>query len=314
MVKEKLTIFVSSCDKYEDCCYPFFKLFSKFGGELKQCDIILNTESKKYTYDGLNIICPNNFMNEIPWGERFKRCLENVKTPYVLTFLDDFFLREDVDIERIKQVISWLDNDINIANFSFDNIGTKKYESKKYKDFCLLPIYQPWRCNTQSAIWRTSLLDRSMLYCENPWEYEQKGTIRNYTVMKRNKFFALSYKAKPIVNYGLSKEKDFSIVQGKWLKSDIEPLFKKENIDIDLSIRGFYEEKHYEYKEYCDSRNLITKIIAFLTRPIRNIKKVYVENHPKTDEQKKYYSLVTLPIKNYRKKVTNWDKIDYKKN
>lgn len=308
MLKDKITIFVSSCDKYEDCWYPFFKLFSIFGGELKQCDIILNTESKKYHYEGLNIICPNNFNNDIPWGERFKRCLENVKTPYVLTFLDDFFLREDVDIERIKQVISWLDNDINIANFSFDNIGTKKYVSKKYRDFCLLPIYQPWRCNTQSAIWRKELLDKSMLYCESPWEYEQKGTIRNYTIMKHNKFFAIKYNSIPPINYGLSKEKDFSIVQGKWLKSDIEPLFKKEGIDIDFNIRGFYEEKFYVYKEWKDNRSWVKKLVGFFINPIR----VRIKNKKilksEREEDKKYCKLVLNPIKEYNNGNPNWDK------
>ena len=38
--------------------------------------------------------------------------------------------------------------------------------------------------------------------------------------------------------YGYHNREWFGIAQGKWIEDDVGPLFAKEGIDIDLSIRG----------------------------------------------------------------------------
>ena len=50
----KCTIVVSSCDKYEDLWEPFFSILKANWPELDY-QIVLNTETKKYKYPGLEI-------------------------------------------------------------------------------------------------------------------------------------------------------------------------------------------------------------------------------------------------------------------
>jgi len=52
----ELSIFVNTSDNFEDCWDPFFKLFSIFWPNCP-FPIVLNTETKDYSYPGLNIRC-----------------------------------------------------------------------------------------------------------------------------------------------------------------------------------------------------------------------------------------------------------------
>lgn len=48
------SILINTCDKFEDCWNPFFKLWSIFWKDCKG-HIFLNTEYKDFSYPGLNI-------------------------------------------------------------------------------------------------------------------------------------------------------------------------------------------------------------------------------------------------------------------
>ena len=69
---QDLTIIVCSCDAYEDLWYPYFEIFKNQWPDCKY-PIILNTESKTYSHDGLNIKCLNLYTEEnkknIAWSD-----------------------------------------------------------------------------------------------------------------------------------------------------------------------------------------------------------------------------------------------------
>lgn len=309
----RLSVLVNTCDKYDDCWYPFFKLFDKYGNELKKLDVYLNTETKQYSYPGININCINSQL-DTPWSLRVKNALSAVKSPYVITFLDDFFLREPVKYEVIKKCMEWMDSNPNIGVFYFDPIGKDEYASSEYEGFCLLPPYTPWRCNTQSAIWRKDILMMAMLDIESPWEWEQMGTLRNNTVLKKTEFYALQHHSKTPVEYGLSKISDFGILQGKWHKSDIVPLFESHGIEMDYSIRGFCKENTYEDKtgEPIKKRSILTKLSASISRPIRTFIKNRKILKSSSDADKIYSALVIKPINQWKKRDPEWSHYDYK--
>ena len=55
---DKIALLVNSCDKYEDLWAPFFTLLKKYWNP--EYPIVLNTESKDFNFEGLNI----NFMGK----------------------------------------------------------------------------------------------------------------------------------------------------------------------------------------------------------------------------------------------------------
>ena len=83
----KAAILVSSCDAYEDVWNPFFALFKKYWPNCKY-NIYLNTESKMFSYDGLNITClhPGESEKQISWSNRLKQALLQVEEDVVICF------------------------------------------------------------------------------------------------------------------------------------------------------------------------------------------------------------------------------------
>lgn len=307
----KLTILVNSCDAYSDLWEPFFKLFKKFGGELTSYPIVLNTESKQFSYEGLNISCPNKFNTSIEWGRRLRATLKSIDTEYVLFLMDDFFLQSPVEIKTIYQCIDWLNENKDVDCFNFISIEGAQEESKKFKNFCYMPPAMEYRFNAQSAIWRVNTLYNSILDIENPWEWEVYGNKRNSVIHKNSNLYAIKYPLKSPYNYNFimykisTKDKILvhsAVMKGKWDLSCIDQCFKENDINIDYSIRGLYAPSNFQKS-------------SFLKRAFRYIKRHILSNeHKKTKKEndEKQYRLVDSPIEEFKK--ANGDTYENHKN
>ena len=87
-----LSIFVNTSDSFEDCWHPFFTLFACYWPNCPY-PIVLNTETKHYSFKGLNIVCAKVAAGEnrrLTWSECLARALYGVKTPYIL------YLQEEI--------------------------------------------------------------------------------------------------------------------------------------------------------------------------------------------------------------------------
>ena len=115
--QNRMTMLVNSCDAYEDLWQPFFTLLKRYFAPLDM-RILLNTESKDFRFEGLNIECVHS--SAATYGERMTDALRRVKTEYTLLMLDDFFLREPVKMDRLHDLVRWMDADRDIVYFSSD--------------------------------------------------------------------------------------------------------------------------------------------------------------------------------------------------
>ena len=52
---------------------------------------------------------PTNASSAATYGERMTDALRRVKTEYTLLMLDDFFLREPVKMDRLHDLVRWMD-------------------------------------------------------------------------------------------------------------------------------------------------------------------------------------------------------------
>ena len=243
-LKNNLTILVCSCDNYEDLWNPFFTLLKKYWPSVSDIPIVLNTESKNFVFDGLNITCNHSFA-EKRYGKRMLNTLSNIKTKYVLLLLDDFFLRKSVSEEKLCQILDWMENDKDIAYFNCENSYTyTSYEVNKYPGFKRLPPANDFTLNMQAAIWRTKILKEFWRPSASPWEWE---TIYNPLILEHPnyKFYCTTKYENSFLDYGHYAYGDvWGVFRGKWVMSDVESLFKKENINVDYSIRGVYKENN----------------------------------------------------------------------
>ena len=252
--KSRATVLVFSCDSYEDAWYPFFTLLDKYWADCPY-DFLLNTESKECNIKLENISVKTlglykNTKKKVPYG---KRCIEHLKaidTDYVITMMDDFFVRSKVDTAAIEQILDWMDDDKKIASFCLVHHVDRhscKYirQDKVYENYSRRPRYCDHNYDMQVCVWRRDAYIKAWRPYESPWEWEGPSNIRSfddgYLYYDLDKFAPF-----PIDYYDFKKGEWSGIRKGKWVKETVCNLFEENGIKIDYSIRGFFDpEKDY---------------------------------------------------------------------
>jgi len=238
-MNSKYTVLVNSSDGFEDCWDPFFRLFHKywptFNGE-----IFLNTELKKYSFQGLNIkntcVSSANPSIRMTWSECLILALNQISTPLVLYFQEDYFLDRKVDYETILMAVEHMIANPKIGHVSLTRHGSfPPYE--EYDENWAEKISQnaKYRISTQAGLWRVDILLSYLKARESGWMFEIYGTWR---AQKRNDLFLkLKFTDLPPINYLHT-----GIIKGQWHPGIIK-IFEKNNINIDYTLRGFYIKK-----------------------------------------------------------------------
>jgi hypothetical protein len=241
-MKDELTILVNSTDSFEDCWYPFFKLFETYW---PQCPhrIVLNTETKDYKYPGLNIattkVCKDNPDERISWSESLIRCLNGIDTEVILYLQDDYFLNDYVDVNVIHEFLEIMQREkySHIRLMELDRGGP--WQHSRYPSLWEIGQKANYRISLQAGLWRK---DRLLFYLnprESPWQFERWGNIRAHRI--QDSFYCqnldlFNRKKKYVIPYNPT-----GIVQGKWYRAAVLELFKANGIETDFYRRGFYE-------------------------------------------------------------------------
>ncbi len=252
----RYTVVVSSCDGYSDLWDPFFKILKAEWPALadKQIPIILNTESKVYSYEGLNLRTLQLYgpKDDPVWTERLRRTLDAVDTEYILFLLDDFFMQSEVDDRKIDQCIKWMDENHRISQFSFkETYASINIRDNKYKGFERRPLFGRYKFNCAAALWRRDRFISYLKKDENPWEWEVFGNWRSYRhpyhlfyshIPGEDRVFKYTYEMDENTFWGSG------VYRGKWFVPSVDPIFKKHGIKIDYSIRGTISADEFETK------------------------------------------------------------------
>jgi hypothetical protein len=88
----------------------FFKLFNLYWPDCP-FPIVLNTETKDYQYQMLDITCSKVSAGDatrIGWSECLLRALDKIQTPYILYLQEDYFLESPVMEDRILELLKEL--------------------------------------------------------------------------------------------------------------------------------------------------------------------------------------------------------------
>jgi len=208
--KSMCSILVSSCDAYEDLWVPFFTQFFRHWPDCP-FPAYLGTEAKIYNNNRVTTLLSNG---EQIWSNCLLKYLEQIKTPYILLLLEDFFLRKDVKTVEV----------INALDFLVDKKGkmmrigrNKPWPSRgidgplnENTDFAIIRPGFPARVTLQASFWEKQALVDLLLAGENIWEFEVKGSERSWKW--GNGFFCT---IKSILPY-----KYHVIEKGKWLRHE----------------------------------------------------------------------------------------------
>lgn len=246
MENKRLTILVNSCDKNSDLWEVFFKVLQK---QWPNCPyrIILNTETKTYSFDGFNIEClcvasrkTEEELGSYAWSDRVKDNLKHIDTKYTLFLLEDFYFESSVQNDLVENLLDRLDTVKQFGALYLMEVSAN-YPSYYDKKVGLYKIhkYVNFKANATAAIWNTSFLKKVLKNGESPWDLEQKGTKR--VLHSNRKFYAQSnkYKQEEVEKVF---ELDFSkqVAQGKWT-SLAKDFLTELDLQIDFDDRGVVE-------------------------------------------------------------------------
>lgn len=238
-----LTILVNSCDNFEDCWHPFFKLLSIYWPDCAH-RIILNTEHKTFAYRGLSIRSSQvatawSGSGRIPWSDCLLRCLEQVETEYVLYLQEDYFLNAPVDQGLLLEFIALM-SEKRIPHIRLMELDRNAGHRPSPVHPLLWEIHEraDYRLNLQAGLWHKDTLCSYLRPGESAWQFERWGTRRSY--QRGDAFLCQSLdhfnaRRRFIVPYHPT-----GIVRGKWYEPAVKDLFIIHGIEMDFSKRGLH--------------------------------------------------------------------------
>ena len=219
-----MTIFVLSCDKNEDLFEPFYKCMEKYWKD--HPEVVYVTETIKNPY--YKTICKDYSFDL--WTKKIREALKEIDDDKIMLMIDDDFIRQPVDLERIKYVEDNLKG--NIAMFNFEKCFSNEDTECQYKGFKKRNKKGIAVTSLMCGMWqKDKLLTILNITCQ-PWEIERLSIAHDFEYYINSEDY--------IIDFGYVYPKFFSIHKGKWCR-EIIPFFEKEGIEMDYSKRGFYD-------------------------------------------------------------------------
>lgn len=240
----KYSVLINTCDKFEDCWNPFFKLWSTYW---KDCNatIYLNTEYKDYNYPGLDIHSVKGCVqNNIPrdkratWSQCLKWALETMDTDIILYLQEDYFLKDNVKNDIVENYVDLMlaNNDISCIHLTDQAVILG--EKASYEGLYTVVKKQRYRVSCQAALWRKEELLKLLRDYEDAWEFEEFGSMRSAII--NSNYYAVSKEVVKINEFEIIPYVFTGIVQGRWYE-EVVPLFNKHEINVDYQKRGFLQ-------------------------------------------------------------------------
>lgn len=209
-----MKLIVLSCDKYEPCWKPFFTLLEKYYPNHPETYLI--TETKECPY------CNTININSDIWTERFREGLKQIDDNEVLVMLDDFFIRQLVNEEKINSIK--LDEKTACYNFEIDY----RQPLERLKGWDIQKNNQIYLNSCQPSIWNKHVLIDRLNEDKNAQEWELTIIESPYKHYINNEDFIIDigYRWQDIsVGWGITR--------GKLTKECLEFL-KKEGLNDEI--------------------------------------------------------------------------------
>lgn len=168
---DELSIMVVSCDKYSDLWDDMFNLLDRFWPD-RPYETYLATDTLQYNREGVTVI---NFGNIREWMVCTRKAVEQIKSPYILFLMEDYFVTKDVKTDNIKEDVELMKE----RNIDYMNIFRKPYYLEE-KDFDYLtrwvvkiPKNTRYGLDTAAAIWKRDFFIEQLCREDgNAWRFE----------------------------------------------------------------------------------------------------------------------------------------------
>ena len=186
-MKHKVSILISSCDKFKDL-WPIFSFYFEknwLDCELNKYFLSNNEKSNIYGFKSINV------GEDLSWSSNLRKALDQIPTDYVLIMLEDFFIDKKVDNQKFNNIVNDF-IDLNGNYLKFLTTPKSPFKSSSHY-FNILPPKTLYRSTAVFALWKKSTLLDLLNIDENPWEFEDRASKRSdkydgFFVVRQNFF------------------------------------------------------------------------------------------------------------------------------
>lgn len=238
------SILINTCDKFEDCWDPFFKLWSLYWSDCKG-KIYLNTEFKDFRHEGLDVHAIKGCIGKpfkgkyATWSQCLKWALDFIDTEIVLYMQEDYFLKAKVDNAVVENYVKLMEGHKDIQCIHLTDQSVHAEKPSEFENLDEVALKQRYRVSCQAALWRKEELYRLIREYENAWEFEEFGSQRSSIIGSR--YLCVSHDYVRLDKYEIIPYIFTGIVQGRWMEQT-KPLFEKHGIVMDWNRRGFLRD------------------------------------------------------------------------
>lgn len=178
------SILINTCDKFEDCWDPFFKLWSIYWPDCK-AKVYLNTEYKDFSYTGLDIIpvkcCEGKqFKGKYAsWSQCLLWALESIDSDIILYMQEDYFLNGIVNNEMVEHYVQYMQNHSDVPCIQLSTVGIPDcnvVNSQEHLNDSDPNFFSYVSC--QAALWKKNVLRNLVREHESAWQFEFYGSKR----------------------------------------------------------------------------------------------------------------------------------------
>lgn len=174
-ITDKISILISSCDKFSDLWDTHIKLYKKYWkGPLWKTYLVTDKATEKI-YNGVDIIVAKG---NLDFPMRIKYALEYIKTDFILLTLDDYFLINNVkekDLEYLVKRVEFEEIDY-LMLYNRRRCNHRKYTNIEQLE--KINLLNKYAITLYPAIWNKKFLYNSVKDDMSPWLYEP--SLTNY--------------------------------------------------------------------------------------------------------------------------------------
>ena len=237
------SILINTTDSFEDCWIPFFTLFKRYWPDYTG-KIYLNTETKVFTYPGLNIVSIQNNKStpdiKITWSECLLRALNSIDDDIILYMQEDYFLKDEVKTDLVEKYVQMMQENAAMHCIHLTDQGvTPDKKSDTFEGLYSVKLKQRYRISCQAALWRKDTLKSYLRTYESAWEFEEFGSKR--ATIANDDFYVVDKEWVKLNQFEIIPYIFTGIIQGRWYEKTV-PLFQKHNIHVDYTKRGFVKD------------------------------------------------------------------------
>jgi hypothetical protein len=200
-----VAVVVVSCDKYSDLWGPCFALLDRFWPQRPGPTYLVTNELQPAFAGVTNIpVGP-----DVSWSDNLLKALEAVREEYVVMVLEDLFLCEPVDLERLSEIFAWAHaarpNQVRLNPTEPPYLRTGELVGE-------VPPGAPYRTTTVMTLWKKDVLRSLLRSGENAWQFEIDGSERSDCF---DGFYSTYGRCFAVIN---------GVIRGKWQRFAVQRL------------------------------------------------------------------------------------------